>query len=99
MASFDETNPDTGKPWTRAELYFTLTAERSKLLIMEEKLLKRQAENEIITWPEQAANIRARWAIHQNELPILVQQVRNLGKTMRRLYQEEIVGFTVFKKS
>jgi len=85
--SFDEINPETAKPWTRAELFATLEHERAEAT----EVLKEvtyydgpQADKSvIISWPEQAANLRARWAIHQDEFAIAIKDLKTLYKSVQ----------------
>ena len=81
--SFNEINPDTAKPWTRAELFQELETLRNANSDLSAGLQLTDAElsfSDIISWPAQAANLRARWAIHQEEFDIA-------GKDLKELYK------------
>ena len=83
--SFNELNPETGKPWTRAELFEALDVERTKCAELLAMINRQGIEpaQDIITWPEQAANLRARWAIHLDESSTAMRELRELGTKFR----------------
>ena len=83
--SFNEVNPETNKPWTRAELFSELEKvkeakdDRAAYAIVSAGL---PVDSDIISWPEQAANLRARWAIHMNEFDIAIKDLKTLYKAI-----------------
>ena len=101
--AFVEINPDTGKKWTCNELFIALTTEREKCENISKQLDQvRSGQDVIISWPAQAANLRARWAIHLDEFTIARKDVMNLGKEVRSLfdqYRDEFNNFSLLKKS
>ena len=79
--SFNEINPETSKPWTRAELFQELEAIRTEDTPLSAGV--RVKVSEIISWPEQAANLRARWAIHTDEFDIAIKDLKTLYKAIQ----------------
>lgn len=83
--SFNEINPETSKPWTRAELYSELEKVKeakndgAAYAIVSAGL---PVDSDIISWPEQAANLRARWAIHLDEFDIAIKDLKTLYKAI-----------------
>ena len=91
--SFNEINPETGKSWTRAELYEALEQaleDKAHLMLAidhyDDELFNRE---DIITWPEQAANLKARWSIHSVEFSTAVKELQNLGRSLRVFYEDQ----------
>jgi len=83
--SFNEVNPETAKPWTRAELFQELETARAKHSDLSDALDLTPAEqqfSDIISWPAQSANLRARWAIHQEEFDIAIKDLKSLYKAV-----------------
>ena len=101
--AFAEINPDTGKRWTCNELFTALTSEREQRVRISNELDQvRLGPDVIISWPEQSANLRARWAIHLDEFSIARKQLTNLGAELRKQfdqYRDEFNNFSVLKKS
>ena len=95
--SFNEINPDTGKSWTRAELFEELEKQRAKTVEILKEVstysgevaLTETAISDIISWPAQAANLRARWAIHLDESSIAVDELKSLGRSLRVFYENQ----------
>lgn len=52
-------------------------------LIEELKELKDQSASDFISWPDQVANLKARWNVHTKEWAILTHQLYELGKEFR----------------
>ena len=83
--SFNEINPETAKPWTRAELFQELETVRTTHSDLSDAINLTDSElqfSEIISWPAQAANLRARWAIHTEEFDIAIKDLKTLYKTI-----------------
>ena len=84
--SFNEINPETSKPWTRAELFTELEKIKAvKTFRATSATVPTGREVDpsgIISWPEQAANLRARWAIHVDEFDIAIKDLKTLYKAI-----------------
>ena len=94
--SFNEINPETGRSWTRAELFAALEQaldDKGQLMIAVDhydgELANQTERAAIITWPEQAANLRARWAIHLDEYSTAVKELQALGKSVRVFIEDQ----------
>ena len=84
--AFNETNPETSRPWTRAELFQEL--EKLKAI----KTFRASSTpvstgvqvdaSGIISWPQQSANLRARWNIHTKEFNIAIKDLKTLAKAI-----------------
>ena len=90
--SFNEINPETAKPWTRAELFQELETLRATNSDMSDAIQLTDAElsfSDIISWPAQAANLRARWAIHLEEFDIAIKDLKTLYKRILVLIENQ----------
>lgn len=82
--AFNEINPETSKPWTRHELYTeleTLKGDAGMHLAALDTV--QTTDSDIISWPRQSANLRARWAIHQDEFNIAIKDLKTLAKAIQ----------------
>ena len=90
--SFNEINPETAKPWTRAELFQELETLRVTSSDMSDAMQLTDAEqsfSDIISWPAQSANLRARWAIHTEEFDIAINDLKTLYKSVVVLLENQ----------
>ena len=85
--SFNEINADTGKPWTRAELFHALEKVRAKAPTVSSR--PEVGQSDIISWPHQSANLRARWAIHTEEFNIAIKDLKALYKSVLVLIENQ----------
>ncbi len=95
--AFTEVNPATGKTWSRNELWL---AYQSQSAIVTEYQYEAEETSELISWPDQWSNIKARWDIHLKEWKAATKDVAELGKAFRGHLQElqEVVTAPVLKK-
>jgi len=95
--AFTEVNPATGKTWSRNELWL---AYQSQSAIVTEYQYEAEETSELISWPDQWSNLKARWAIHLKEWKDATKGVAKLGRTFRGHLAElqEVVTAPVLKK-
>lgn len=67
-------------------------------LIAELEALRAEKESDLIPWDKQLTNFKARLSIHNKEIGIAIEDLKNLGQQARLVY-EDIKEFSIFKES
>ena len=84
--AFTETNPRTGKQWTRDELWAALKVQ--ECIVTEYQLMEEQDAPALITWPAQWEYLKARWLIHTREWNAALKDLQELGRAFRGHLEE-----------
>lgn len=95
--AFTETNPRTGKQWTRDELWAALKVQEA--IVTEYQFMEEQDSPALITWQAQWENLKARWLIHTKEWNAAIKDLMELGRAFRGHLEElqEVVSAPVLK--
>ena len=84
--AFTETNPRTGKQWTRDELWAALKVQ--ECIVTEYQLMDQESDSQLITWADQWENLKARWRIHMIEFNAALKDLQELGRAFRGHLEE-----------
>ena len=93
--AFTAKNPETGKLWTRDELFNSLCLAQDALQANEDEVLKLHQQNakqseRLLTVEDYQKQFNLRWQIHQIEFTSFVEDIKIVTKLVKRV---ELPGF------